>query len=166
VATSQRLLRNEGLRSWVPLAFFHVGDAALLRLMSAQSPTRHPEPASREGSLFDSSIVRNQHYNLPRSPASPSPCTRFLGKLLRPGGESLSNGRSHVETQKLQPNVAPSPLIQRLKLSTRGHRRCPYCFSGRVYRERCEGFQKLTSMLGIRPHRCLKCDRLHYGFAY
>jgi len=70
-----------------------------------------------------------------------------------------------METQKLQP-PAPLPFIQRLGLSTRSHRRCPYCSSGRVYRERAEGFQKLTTFIGVRPYRCLKCDRLHYGLAY
>jgi len=71
-----------------------------------------------------------------------------------------------VETHKIQNQTPQVSIVQRLKLSTRNHRRCPHCFSGRVYRERCEGIQKLTSMVGVRPYRCLKCDRLHYGFAY
>jgi hypothetical protein len=80
--------------------------------------------------------------------------------------EKHFNGNTNVETQKLQRNLTPIPLVQRLGFSTHGNRRCPQCLSGSVYRERCEGFQKLTSKFGIRPYRCLKCDHLHYGFAY
>jgi hypothetical protein len=71
-----------------------------------------------------------------------------------------------VETEKLPRDDSSMPFVQRLGFSTHGNRRCPQCLSGSVYRERCEGFQKLTSKIGIRPYRCLKCDHLHYGFAY
>src|SRR3979411_3003976 len=102
--------------------------------------------------------VRNKKASLAsvNSFASCSSFNQISCKLSRPGGDDAHiQWEENVETHKLQQEVPHTPLIQRLKLSTRGHRRGPYCSSGRVYRERCAGFQKLTSMIGVRPYRCV-----------
>jgi hypothetical protein len=60
--------------------------------------------------------------------------------------------------------VFTSSLIQRLGFSTHSHRRCPYCHSHGLYRENRKGLVWGLSVVGLRPYRCLDCDRVHLGF--
>jgi hypothetical protein len=59
-----------------------------------------------------------------------------------------------------------SSFIRKLGLSTHSHRSCPYCHSHGVYRESRKGFVWGLSALGLRPYRCLDCDRVHFGFCF
>ena len=57
-----------------------------------------------------------------------------------------------------------SSLIQRLHLSTRSHRFCPYCHSHRIFRERRKGLVWALSLFRLRPYRCRTCYKVHFGF--
>ena len=58
-----------------------------------------------------------------------------------------------------------STVLRKLKFSTHAHRVGPHCHSRRVCREKRHGVEKLISHLGLRPYRCIGCDRLHFGFS-
>jgi DNA-directed RNA polymerase subunit RPC12/RpoP len=55
-------------------------------------------------------------------------------------------------------------VLRTLKISTHGHRLCPHCRSRCVFREKGRGMDKLISILGVRPYRCLRCNKVHLGF--
>jgi len=57
-------------------------------------------------------------------------------------------------------------LIERLGFSTHSHRRCPYCHSNGLYRENRKGLVWGFSVVGLRPYRCLDCERVHLGFCF
>jgi hypothetical protein len=64
-----------------------------------------------------------------------------------------------------QAGHAKYSLIPHFRITTHRHRKCPYC-RGSVYRERREGFLKLSVLVALRPYRCIACDKLHFGFPF
>jgi hypothetical protein len=80
---------------------------------------------------------------------------------------ALEQSFPRTETKILVPTKMAVRGLRILRISIPGDRACPYCGEKHLHRSGQSGLcdSVLDATPGLRPHRCVNCDRRHHVFA-